>query len=84
MFMKLLDKIEELNEETLDNLVTWQFNGSHSTIDEFSKPDSESKKDVIDFIKDFLIYEKVSVNGKDYLLVHTGLGSYSSEKDIEN
>ena len=85
LMKEITDKsLEELNAETLDNLVTWQFNGSQSTIDEFRKLDSESQKDVIDFIKDFLIYEEVSVNGKDYLLVHAGLGSYSSEKDIED
>ena len=60
--------LEELDEKMIDNLVTWQYIGSKSTIDEFSQLDSESKKDVIDFIKDFLIYEEVSVNDKDYLL----------------
>lgn len=83
LMKEITDKsLEELNAETLDNLVTWQLNGSQSTIDEFRKLDSESQKNVIDFIKDFLIYEEVSVNGKDYLLVHAGLGNYSSEKDI--
>jgi len=76
--------IEELDEEMLDNLVTWQYNGSKSTIDEFSQLDSESKREVIDFIKNFLIYEEVSVNDKDYLLVHAGLGNYLPEKDIED
>lgn len=28
--------IEELDEEMLDNMVTWQYNGSKSTIVEFS------------------------------------------------
>lgn len=85
LMKEITDKsLEELNAETLDNLVTWQFNGSQSTIDEFRKLDSESQKDVIDFIKDFLIYEKVSVNGKNYLLVHAGLGNYSQEKDIKD
>ena len=85
LMKEITDKsLEELNEKMLDNLVTWQYNGSKSTLDEFSKLDSESKKDVIDFIKDFLIYERVSVNGKDYLLVHAGLGNYSPEKDIED
>lgn len=41
MFMELLDKIklketdmsiEELDEEKLDNMVTWQYNGNKSTI----------------------------------------------------
>lgn len=61
--------IEELDEEMLDNLVTWQYNASKSTIDEFRELDSETKQDVIDFIKEFLIYEEMSVNDKDYLLI---------------
>ena len=75
--------IEELDEEMLDNLVTWQYNGSKSTIDEFSELSSDEKQDVIDFIKELLIYEEVTVSDRDYLLVHAGLGSYSPEKDIE-
>ena len=47
--------IEELDEKMLDNLVTWQYNGSKSTIDEFRQLDSETRRDVIEFIKDFLI-----------------------------
>ena len=31
--------IEELDEEMLDNLVTWKYNGSKSTIDEFGQLD---------------------------------------------
>ena len=50
--------IEELDEEMLDNLVTWQYNGSKSTIDEFSELGSDEKQDIIDFIKEFLIYEE--------------------------
>ena len=76
--------IEELDEEMLDNLVTWQYNGSKSTIDEFSELSSDEKQDVIDFIKEFLIYEEVTVSDRDYLLVHGGLGNYSPEKDIED
>ena len=76
--------IEELDEEMLDNLVTWQYNGSKSTIDEFSELGSDEKQDIIDFIKEFLIYEEVAVSERDYLLVHAGLGNYSPEKDIED
>ena len=39
----------------LDNLVTWQYNGSKTTIDEFRKLDTEGKMGVIDFIKELLI-----------------------------
>ena len=76
--------IGELDEKILDNLVTWQYNGSKSTIDEFRKLDADTKQEVIEFIKELLIYEEVSVNNKDYLLIHAGLGNYSQEKDIED
>jgi serine/threonine protein phosphatase 1 len=76
--------IEELDEKMLDNLVNWQFNGSKSTIDEFSELGSDEKQDVIDFIKEFLIYEEIAVSERNYLLVHAGLGNYSPEKDIED
>ena len=66
----------------LDDLVTWQMNGSKPTIDEFRELDPEERQDVIDFIREFSIYEEVTVAGKDYLLVHAGLGNYSPEKDI--
>ncbi len=71
--------IEELDKETLDNILTWQMNGSRSTIDEFRKLDSEERQEVIDFIREFSIYEEVRVADKDYLLIHAGLGNYSPE-----
>lgn len=85
LMKEITDKsIEELDETMLDNLVTWQYNGSKTTIDEFRKLDTEGQMGVIDFIKELLIYEEVSVGDKDYLLVHAGLGNYSPQKDIED
>lgn len=78
------ESIKQLDEKILDNLLTWQFNGSQTTIDEFSDLDFEEKQEVINFIKDFLIYEEVSAGDKEYLLVHAGLGNYSPEKDLED
>lgn len=76
--------IEELDEKMLDNLVTWQYNGSKPSLDEFRTLGSDEKQDVIDFLKDFLLYAEVTVSGSDYLLVHAGLGNYSPKKDIED
>ena len=76
--------IEEIDDKTLDNLLTWQLNGCQHTIEEFRKIDAEEKRRVIEYIREASIYEKVSVNGTDYLLVHAGLGNYLPEKDIED
>ena len=75
--------IEKVDEKMLDNLVTWQYNGSKSTIDEFRSLSREMQYEVIDFIKDFMIYEELTVCGKNYLLVHGGLGNYYPGKDME-
>ena len=75
--------IEELDEKMLDNLVTWQFNGSKTTIEEFRALDKELQQDVIDYIREFLIYEELTVGENSYLLVHAGIDHFSPEKDME-
>ena len=74
--------LDELDYKTLDNLVTWQYNGAKTTIDEFRELDAEMQAEVIDFIKDMSIYEELTVGGKEYLLVHAGLGNFEPAKDI--
>lgn len=63
--------------------MSWQHNGSKSTFDEFRALSREIQYEVIEFIKDFTIYEALTANGKEYLLVHGGLGNYYPGKDIE-
>ena len=75
--------VEELDEKILDNLVTWQYNGSLTTIQEFRELDRDMQQDVIDYIREFQLYAELTVGEKDYLLVHGGLGNFSPEKDIE-
>lgn len=76
--------LDELDYKTLDNLVTWQYNGAKTTIDEFRALSAEMQAEVIDFIKDMSIYEELTVGGQDYLLVHAGLGSFAPAKDIRD
>ena len=85
LMKEITDKsIDEMDENMINNLLTWQANGSSTTLDEFYELDADLKQDVIDFIKDFSIYEEVKVEGRNYLLVHAGLGNYSPENDIED
>ncbi|MBP5564625.1 MAG: metallophosphoesterase, partial [Lachnospiraceae bacterium] len=74
--------LEELDIKTLDNLVTWQYNGAKTTIDEFRELSFEMQEEVIEFLKDFSLYEELNINGIDYLLVHAGLGNFEKGKDI--
>ena len=76
--------LSEVSEEMLENLVTWQYNGSKTTIDGFRALDRAKQQEVIDFIEDMPEIENISVAGQKYLLVHGGLGDFYPGKPIEN
>ena len=76
--------LEELDYKTLDNLVTWQYNGAKSTIDEFRALSAEMQTEVIEFIKDMSIFEELTINGQKYILVHAGLGNFDHARDMED
>lgn len=78
------ESIASLTDEMIDDLLCWQQNGSGTTIDEFVALPLDEKKDIIDYLKDFSLYEKVNVRGQKYLLVHGGLGNFSKDKAIED
>ena len=84
LLKEVTDKnLDELDYKTFNNLVTWQYNGAKSTIDEFRALSEEMREEVIEFIKDFSIYEELRINGKEYILVHAGLGNFDPKKDVE-
>jgi serine/threonine protein phosphatase 1 len=78
------ETIRELDSETLENILTWQSNGSGTTIDEFRRLDTDMRSKALEFIRDFLVYEELNAGGKDFILVHAGLGNFSPDKDMED
>ncbi len=76
--------IEECDEKVVDNILTWMINGSATTTDEFRQLDRNTQQKVIDYIMESDMYEEITVRGKDYLLVHAGLGNFSPDKEMED
>lgn len=75
--------LDNFDEEALMKLSDWMNNGAFQTIQEFKKLSKEEQKDIIEYLMEFTAYEEVTVNGKDYLLVHVGLGDFSEEKSLD-
>lgn len=75
--------LDELDDAMVDSLVTWQYNGSKTTIEEFRALDKDSRQKIIDFIKEASIYEEIFVEQKKYLLAHT-FGNFSPQKSMED
>ncbi len=78
------ESVDSVTEQTLGNLLDWQANGGNSTIEEFRKLDPDMRREVIDYILSFSMYEEVLAGSNEYLLVHAGLGGYAPGKDIED
>ena len=76
--------LSEVSEEMLESLVTWQYNGSKTTIDEFRALDKVNRRKIIDYIENMPEIEEISVSGQKYLLVHGGLGDFYPGKPIED
>ncbi len=75
--------VASVDVETIGNLISWQQNGSDTTLAEYRALDEEMRREIISFILEFSMYEEVSIGGKNYLLIHAGLGGYEKGKPIE-
>lgn len=82
----------EITEENYDNHLTsdvlsiyslWiQEDGGQVTAEQFRKLSSSEKKDMLDYIAEASLYEVIKNDGKEYRLVHAGLGNFAPDKDL--
>lgn len=69
------DSIEAFDSEKLSLLRQWQSNGAEPTISALTRENIETRCAILEYLFDTPLYDTVSVNGKDYFLVHAGLGN---------
>lgn len=73
------------NSEDIDALSNWKSNDAQSTIDTL-KPLLESNLDkvtaILDYLKNAPLYKEISVNEKNFILVHGGLGNFRKNKKL--
>lgn len=81
---------ESLNALTVENMKlvqNWVDNGGNPTMKGFRKllkQDPELVQGILEYLQDSPLYEEVEVNGREYVLVHSGLGEdFSHDKPFE-
>lgn len=65
----------QLDSKTLEMYNTWLYNGGITTSRAFSRLDKEDKAAVLEYIGEFEAYAEIEVGGKEFILVHAGLGN---------
>ena len=84
--------LENLNERTVDRLrdetqiqimATYLKNGGGVTLKSMKKLPRKERERIFDFIRSLPLYAEVTAGGRDFLLVHSGLGHFAYDKKIE-
>lgn len=85
LFDEITDfSIENLSKEKMDIFSLWVDNGAKPTLDELTKLNYKTVNYIMDAIREFPLYETVSVSGMDFLLTHSGLGNFKKDKKINS
>ncbi len=72
-----------INEELMKNLMQWQLDGGETTIKQFQRLPSDEREYVLEYFEEFVPYELVKVGSRKFLLVHSGLGNFSEDKELD-
>lgn len=88
LFEEITDEnADRLTSEQLHLLMHWMRNGCEPTMNSLrllKAKNPEAFGDVIDYVRDAPLYAVTSACGRDFLLVHSGLGNFSPERRLSD
>ena len=70
--------------EYIAEMTQWVQNGGQTTLEGFRALDEEQREGVLEYLEDMTLFEEVTVNGEDYVLLHAGIADYSAAADLED
>ncbi|MBQ5592617.1 MAG: metallophosphoesterase [Clostridia bacterium] len=81
---------EEITEKSISDLTgtklsvysNWVANGGQPTLDALRTLRPKQIEYILDFLRDCPLYETLTVNGRDFILTHSGLGNFSCHKKL--
>ena len=79
--------IDRLTQEHLGMLSNWLSNGAQPTIESLRTlhtRDADAITDLLDYLRDAPLYDTVSVGGRDFLLVHSGMEGFSPDRRLSD
>ena len=76
------ESIQNMSQQKIDLLSNYLANGGEVTILALRKLPRDYQQAVLEYLREAPLYEAVTVGGKDYLLVHAGLGNFSPDKKL--
>lgn len=81
------DLVSRLNLDQISLMMNWMQNGAEPTLNALHtlrRRDPEALFDLLDYLKDAPLYDMVTAGGRDFLLVHSGLGHFRKDKPLSD
>lgn len=78
------ESLAELDQAHVGALQDWMHNGGGPTLQALGALSQSERTDILDYLREFSLYEKVEVADQSFVLVHAGLGNFSPEKPLED
>ena len=76
------ESINDFDEKKVSIYTTWLSSGGQATVNALAKEDKDTVCDIFDFLRETPLYEIVSIGEKDFILTHSGLGSFREDKKL--
>ncbi len=76
------DSIDKLTGTKLNIYATWVSNSGGVTLDALRAMRSSEVKYILEYLREAPLYEALTVGDRDFLLVHSGLGSFRPDKKL--
>lgn len=78
------ESISKLDKTSMEMLMNYQADGGDVTLKAMRKLSKSTQADILDYLREAPLYVTVEVNGKGYILVHSGLDNFDSHRRIED
>lgn len=76
--------LAELDETRLAAIQEWLFNGGGPTLRALQALGKEERLDLLEYLREMELYAQVTVGGRSFLLVHSGLDHFAPGKPLED
>jgi len=71
-----------LDGKQLQDFALWMSNGGRPTFEAYMALNEDAKSDILDFLEELPLYDELLANGKEYILVHSGLANFHKDKPL--
>lgn len=78
-----LKKKETPDSAFMSEMAAWVSDGGQETLDAFRELDPDMQEGILDYLSEMVLYEELTVNGADYLLVSQGIVDYTPDLELD-